>query len=218
MFCWHHKYNLGDEHSFENLDDCLEEITEENNVIWPLYMFEHSGISLSITPYACSWDSCQVGVVCISKDDIPRPVIGESWRAAAMHIIRADVEEYSAYLGGEVFGYYLYQGMNAEGEPLLQTAPQLTDRCEPDYPRSSDDFGVSEWEIYDSCWGYFGHDYAKETILNEMPDYLRHYFEEEGIDVPGIVNVWVPAKNPPVEEKEVVPVRLRGGELPEEDE
>ena len=51
-----------------------------------------------------------------------------------------------------------------------------------------------------------------------MPDYLRHYFEEEGIDVPGIVNVWVPAKNPPVEEKEVVPVRLRGGELPEEDE
>jgi len=200
MICWHREYTLGDDHSFADPDDFREKITEENHVICPLFMFDHSGISLSITPFSCPWDSGQVGFVYVSKDAVPGPVIGEAWRARAMRIIREEVEDYSAFVAGEVFGYTLYLGLNSQGEPFMRPV------------NGPHELHEIEWEFISSCWNIVGHDAAKEYILSDMPDKIRPALEEEPhIDMYGDTVVWVPAENPPIEEKELSTTRLRGG-------
>ncbi len=74
MICFHRGYDLGDKHNY-NADDYnswgeIEKaiIKEENPaVILPLYMYDHSGISISTSPFGCRWDSGQIGFVLVSK-------------------------------------------------------------------------------------------------------------------------------------------------------
>ena len=35
----------------------------------PIYAYMHGGVTVSLTPFSCRWDSCQVGLVFSHKDD-----------------------------------------------------------------------------------------------------------------------------------------------------
>jgi len=85
MICWHSRYSLGDEHNYKTPQDFyfamaeeimgdtrkVEEMTEEEIkdfvlesdelVILPLYLYDHSGITMNTTGFSCPWDSGQVG-------------------------------------------------------------------------------------------------------------------------------------------------------------
>jgi len=74
MVCFHRRYDLGDKHTYNHNDyDSWEEmenaiIKNENvAVILPLYLYDHSGITMNTTGFCCRWDSCQVGFIFISK-------------------------------------------------------------------------------------------------------------------------------------------------------
>ena len=46
MVCWHSRYDLGDEHEFEEVTDFLESEEYKNAiVVLPVYMYDHSGRS-----------------------------------------------------------------------------------------------------------------------------------------------------------------------------
>jgi hypothetical protein len=73
VWCGYHKrYNFNDTEI--EVQDTLEEleakIHENYNVaiIKPLYMFEHSGIAFSTTPFADKWDSGRLGFIFITKE------------------------------------------------------------------------------------------------------------------------------------------------------
>ena len=83
MVCCHRRYGLGDvmmrtasavlEHIAQELkvdyDDTAEEwsdgdlyaLIEQRAVILPLFLFDHSGLSMSTARPSCPWDSGQVG-------------------------------------------------------------------------------------------------------------------------------------------------------------
>lgn len=67
MVCWHRRYNLGDKHYFKDPDDFKKKVKEKDNIILPLYLYDHSGITISTSPFGCQWDSGQVGFIYCSK-------------------------------------------------------------------------------------------------------------------------------------------------------
>ena len=73
MIAFHRRYDLGDKHSIKHEDydgwDEMETALEKkfDAVILPLYLYDHSGITMNTTGFSCGWDSGQVGFICISK-------------------------------------------------------------------------------------------------------------------------------------------------------
>lgn len=84
----------------------------------PLYLYDHSGITMSTGRFSCPWDSGQVGFIYISKEKAAKEWTsreGEELAKAAYACMEAEVEEYDHYLTGEVYEFVVE---DAEGEVL----------------------------------------------------------------------------------------------------
>ena len=125
MVCWHRRYNLGDEQPRLDPADWAAWLKKEhpNAVILPLYLYDHSGITISTTPFSCSWDSGQVGYIYTTLERARDT--GHGWkrltakrREAVKDMLRAEVKTYDQYIRGEVYrftiededGTYIYSG------------------------------------------------------------------------------------------------------------
>lgn len=152
MVCFHKRYNLGDKHDYREGDyngwselrDALEE-EHDPAVLLPLFLMDHSGISMSCSDgqfRACDsagWDWGQVGYIFVSKEKVL-----EEWSRKRMSPnLTATVLE---ALKCEVTTYDQYLTGDVWGYII------------------EDDDG----EEVDSCWGFFGSDYAKESAKEAM--------------------------------------------------
>ena len=81
--------------------------------ILPLFLYDHSGISMSCSEFFDPWDSGQVGIIYISDKRIAEEWDGD--REAAVRCLKAEVSEYDAYLTGQV---YRYEILGVRGEVL----------------------------------------------------------------------------------------------------
>jgi len=114
MVCFHGRYNLGDDHNYnQNNYDSWEELekdivnTENTAIILPLYLYDHSGLSISTTPFSCRWDSGQVGFIFISKQKIReeysvKRITKKLIEKVESYLIN-EVETYNQYLSGDVY-------------------------------------------------------------------------------------------------------------------
>ena len=138
MVCWHRRYTLGDKHSFADPSAFRAEITGVNAVILPLFLYDHSGITMNTTGFSCPWDSGQVGFIYVTKDracaEFGAERLTQKIRDKVVEILRAEVAAYDAFLTGDVFGFELYRrgGRGKRGVFL------------------------------DSCWGIYGRDHCVE--------------------------------------------------------
>lgn len=118
MVCFHNRYSLGDKTDYVASDflgwaDMREGILSDNPkaVILPLYLYDHSGITMNTTGFNCAWDSGQVGFIFAPYDRICAEFkierITAKIRNKVMDMLRSEVETYDQYLSGEVFGFTL---------------------------------------------------------------------------------------------------------------
>lgn len=188
MICWHNRYNLGDDHTYDQagfakelaceaqdgLEDRLDRLENEvyyklldrgydNPIGWatelvdakiakivdcavdagyvvlPLYLYDHSGITIRTGPFNSSWDSGQVGYIVCDEETIQKEFGGD--RDLAERALRAEVSVYDDFLTGNVYGFIVEE-------------------------RDGDE--DSDWEHVDSCWGFYGDD----PRTNGMSEYL----------------------------------------------
>ena len=118
MVCTHKKRNLGDEqfNSGEEIEEIIAEVRKEESVVLPLFLYDHSGITISTTPFSCAWDSGQVGYIyCTEQDirneynldddcDIESPAFQEALLEATKRL-ESEVEKYDQHLTGDVYGF-----------------------------------------------------------------------------------------------------------------
>lgn len=141
MVCFHRRYVLGDPgHGYDagtytSWTEMEADIVKRERpvVIKPLYLYDHSGITISTSPFSCPWDSGQIGFAWV-----PRHRVLKEWkckrvtaklRTMVEACLEAEVRIYDAYLRGAVFGYVI------------------------DGPTEDPDV----WEEnLDSCWGFYG--------------------------------------------------------------
>ncbi len=98
MVCQHSRYNLGDT---EDSPDSFKDL-----IVLPLYLYDHSGITMNTTGFSCGWDSGQVGIIYakkgtegLSDDDLRR-------------CLEDEVKSYDAFLTGMVFEFVITDKYN----------------------------------------------------------------------------------------------------------
>jgi len=116
-------------------DECIAEALERLDghiITLPLYLYDHSGITMNTTGFGCRWDSGQVGFIWI---DIAKTKEAMGWKRFTANrrdhirsMLKAEVSVYDTYLRGAFCGYVI--------------------------TKDRDD------EQFDSCWGYDDTDYA----------------------------------------------------------
>ncbi len=154
MICFHRRYNLGDKHNykfddFDSWEEMKEQIVLEYKVLMikPLYLYDHSGITISTKPFGCQWDSGQVGWVFIDEKQLEK-MCGKDFDRSETKldsIIENEVDTYDKYLTGEVYRYEVYE----------------VETCS---------LGHEHRNLVESCGGYFG----EEECESEGKSVIQH--------------------------------------------
>jgi hypothetical protein len=100
------RYALGDEMV---LSCDIEDIVQREDVIaLPVYAYIHSGIVLGTSEFSCRFDSGQSGIIYCEIEDAKKEyqdLSAEELDKVVRERLKAEVEEFSKYLSGEVYGY-----------------------------------------------------------------------------------------------------------------
>ena len=142
---------------FESLVDALPNshlhtLAAEKNIILPLYLYDHSGISMSVGSFIgraqhAEWDSGQVGWIYAAPEDIQKEfgnLSADSYQKAEA-LMKGEVNTYDLYLMGQCYGFRLFEN----GEET------------------------------ESCWGFLGwfSDVAKQIADEVLPESHRDMLE-----------------------------------------
>jgi len=159
MVCMHKRYRLGDKQLSPDDFDCWEQVGNylmeecDAKVILPLYLYDHSGITMSTGSFSDRWDSGQVGFIYVDRETCVRE-FGEKFSVADIEKeLKEEVEEYDYYLTGQVYWYRIF-----EKEEYIETCPHCNEIIRKE---------EEEVEI-DSCGGFYGLDYAREVVKGEL--------------------------------------------------
>lgn len=118
MICGHKRYSIGDKHeykheNFDSWDEMEQQILLDYKVllIKPLYMYDHSGITIKTSPFGDRWDSGQVGFVFIDEKQL-NSMCGKDFERGEEKlnlILEGEVKTYNEYLTGDVYQYTIYE-------------------------------------------------------------------------------------------------------------
>lgn len=108
MYSSRSRYILGDL-PIDSFDE-MEEIMDSDDYIWlPVYAYIHGGVVLNTSGFSCPWDSGQSGIIYANKDDIRQwfgiKRITKKVEERVHSVFRGEIDTFSAYLGGQVYGY-----------------------------------------------------------------------------------------------------------------
>lgn len=124
-----------------------------NIIALPLYLYDHSGITMSTASFNDCWDSGQVGWIYTDKENILSQrykfrnskgnlikITKRNWKEAAYQILKKEVKMYDMYLQGDVYGIVIEEY----------------------------DSDCKEFDETDSCWGFYDDGYDEEKILLKL--------------------------------------------------
>jgi len=141
----------------------IEEEFDKQFISLPLYLYDHSGITMSTGGFSCPWDSGQVGFIYISRAKVREEFhikrVTRFWEERIAGYLKGEVETYDQYLTGDVWGFRLYE------------VPEGVD------PGELSEEEVEALEEVESCYGFFGEDAALEEAKSNLAYYEEHHAE-----------------------------------------
>jgi hypothetical protein len=168
MIHWHRRSVIGDKSlkdaGFEDGFEFEKFIKKDGGVYLPVYLYEHSGMTVATTPFDCQWDSGQVGYIYADTEAIRKEYsckrITAKIREKVEGVLKSEVEAYDDFLTGRCYGFVV----------------ELLDADEVAYC-DGDERAIKnlDGEHLDSCWGFYGKEYFEE----ESMDRAKHYAEVE---------------------------------------
>lgn len=131
------------------------ELIEEKAYISNLYLYDHSGITISMSSFGCSFDSGQVGFIYIMKDEFSKYYEDSKTESEladlAFKVMSAEVETYDQYLRGEVYAYTIECGHT--------------------------------YKMIGGCAGFYGYDHEKSGLLEYAHSDIDCFLEEQEKEV-----------------------------------
>ena len=127
MFCSGKYGYLGEKHNL-SVEEIVSFVKDKQFISLPLFVYDHSGITMNTTGFSCPWDSSHIGYIICDKSKVRSEYgwgrITKERADKIREYLRGEVETYDQYLRGDVYGF------------------RITDTTNDD-------------EI-DSCWGFYG--------------------------------------------------------------
>ena len=164
MVCAHGRYSLGDEQLNTDEYDSWEEAKKDivkDGVCLDLYLYDHSGITMSTSPFASRWDSGQVGFIYVSKEDLRKEYkvkkITKNIREKTIQLLQGEVETYDQYLVGDIYGFKIWKLKDSYMEYMKNEKMDI------------EELDIHEIEEHgeeiDSCWGFYGSDIFENGMI-----------------------------------------------------
>lgn len=145
MVCGHGSYSLGDVDALKEFPECrsigeLEKAIAGQHpsgiIALKVRMYDHSGIGVKAFeheafgyPWGCPWDSGWVGIIYASKHKIRSAYgvqrITKRIRDIVIEYLKAEVDEYSKFLGGECYGWEITD----EDDVVVESCYGYYDEC-----------------------------------------------------------------------------------------
>lgn len=143
--------------SHKDIMNKYHHIIDENYIILPLYLYDHSGITMNTSGFSCPWDSGQVGYIYVSNEDAKKEY-NNNFKERAELYLKGEVEVYDQFIRGDVYCYSI--------EPKDEN---------------------KNINCCDSCCGFYGHDfensglleYAKSAIDYEIKQYKKNVIQDK---------------------------------------
>jgi hypothetical protein len=156
MVTWHRRYRLGDKQPNEPPADWEKENIPEGSIKLPIYLFDHSGLTLSTSDESFraadsqKWDWGRLGTIFVTPDEIKKDFgeITEEVTARVTRILKEEVAIYDQYMRGEVWGWEL----------------------------------EDEGEATEGCFGFYGDTLADTGMLESIPEKARHLAAEAWVN------------------------------------
>lgn len=150
MAIFHKRYNFGDEVDFTADDfggwgEMQKHIIKNLNAALciPIYMYEHSGITISCDSFSCPWDSGQIGFIYVTKEKLRKEYNVKNITAEVMkkaeNCLKHEIKIMDQYVQGNVYGF------------------QIIDKNE---------------HIIDSCSGFYGKNIFENGMLDYIDSNL----------------------------------------------
>ncbi|MHA1662687.1 MAG: hypothetical protein ACTSVR_05455 [Candidatus Thorarchaeota archaeon] len=108
---WHTRYGYSELKSDLTPDQYLKELPE-GTFVMEVYMYDHSGITFSTSPFSCRWDSGQVGYIYVTPDTLQREypeITTEAAKEQARMVLINEIEELARYAEGMCYGFRLIE-------------------------------------------------------------------------------------------------------------
>lgn len=201
MWCQHRRYTLGDEDFARHIpehgavDDFYRQMSERHSgddlvqamvkhikrqlgatVVLPLYLYDHSGITISagrdllkgghfqrrghFISDPQGWDTSSVGFIFDTertREQTGTPLDVET-------ALQEEVKYYAMYLEGDVWGYRLEEKVQVHTKHTTTKADGTVTEQVSDH---------EAWEELDSCGSFLGDDAAKEEGMAALNGYLN---------------------------------------------
>jgi hypothetical protein len=124
----------------------IEQLLKDSEAHLPLYLYAHSGVSVSTVPFGDPFDSGQCGFAVLEKEQ------GVSWGPEAVQTLELMVKEFDNVLRGNVIGWKV-------------TKRETCDKC-----------NNSNVHVIDSMGGYIGYDFKDldSLIVNDIMPIIEH--------------------------------------------
>lgn len=109
----HGSYSFGDKHhsNLESAKEAEREAKRTGDLVLPLYMYDHSGITIALTPFSCPWDSGQVGFVQVPRkkmmEEFSKKIFTKQLKEKGREIAKGEVEALDIYIRGDIVGYVI---------------------------------------------------------------------------------------------------------------
>ncbi|MCX7759464.1 MAG: hypothetical protein N2169_07670 [bacterium] len=143
---FHRDYRLSSsDMPFDTPEQFIEWAEKEKPLYLDIYMYEHSGIRLSTSPFYDPWDSGKIGWIYASKERVlqyfGRKKLSRKLIDKAYHKLESEIKMLDDYVTGDVFGYIVYD---------------------------------NKGEMVDSCWGFYGREAIRKEI-KILKEWLKKY-------------------------------------------
>lgn len=135
----------------DDLGKVVKEMEKQGFIILPVYMYDHSGITLSTSPFSCQWDSGLLGIIYVSRKKVEEVFgwkrITKDRRKEIEGYLENEIKTYDQYVTGEVFGFVIEEDGN---------------------------------EV-DSCWGFYNLADMEDHISSEQQDLFEELKKKENL-------------------------------------
>lgn len=141
--------------------DC-ERLEKMGYIVYPLSVYDHSGVSIYIGGSCDKWDSGQIGWYLVSKSDVYKEYgckrISPKLRAKLDKVVEGEIEVLNDWYNGETWKYNLFK------------EEELFDSC-------GGFIGSNENEVFDEMWGYIPSEFTDAFTKEEA----KAMAEEKGL-------------------------------------
>ena len=134
---------------FKSSDELNEFVKDQEGIYsMPLYIYDHSGISLYCGndtipyPFNDQWDAGCIGMVFTTKKRLEG--MEKTPRSKIIDLMKSELETYSHYLNGNVYGYRLLKWSQCKS-------------CDQELDQE-----------VDSCYGFYGYDFDKNGLYDAV--------------------------------------------------